>query len=103
MIEEAEAELRTASTAGRIGRFQLEAAIQSVHAQRRHRGRTEWHALVALYDALVRMTVALGAKVGQAAARAEVEGAGTGLALLDRMVDAYEDCYHSLAGTVRAA
>ena len=34
MIHQAECELRNASTFGKLGRFQLEAAIQSVHAQR---------------------------------------------------------------------
>ena len=55
MIEEAEARLVRAgelSEAGRIGRYQLEAAVQAVHAARRLTGRTDWPALVTLYDAL---------------------------------------------------
>src|SRR6266851_4725536 len=42
LIEEAEGHLAEASSRGRTGRFQLEAAIQSVHAERARSGRTEW-------------------------------------------------------------
>ncbi len=54
MIEEAEARLRRAGELSeeRIGRYQLEAAVQAVHAARRLTGRTDWAALVTLYDAL---------------------------------------------------
>jgi len=40
-IDEAERLLQRANTYGRIGRFQLEAAVQSVHAARRTTGRTD--------------------------------------------------------------
>src|SRR5262245_15275627 len=40
MIREAEVELSAAARMGRIGRFQLEAAIQSVHCERAWTGRT---------------------------------------------------------------
>ena len=65
---EAERYLHTASQAGRIGRFQLMAAIQSVHAQRLSSGRIEWGAIAQLYEGLVRLHPTLGALVGQAAA-----------------------------------
>ncbi len=42
LIEEAERHLAEASKYGRPGRFQLEAAIQSVHAERARGGRVEW-------------------------------------------------------------
>lgn len=42
MIEEAEGILAAASRARRPGRFQLEAAIQSVHARRAATGDTDW-------------------------------------------------------------
>src|SRR5207302_6987657 len=38
MIEEAEGELTAATAKARLGRFQLEAAIQSVHAERARSG-----------------------------------------------------------------
>lgn len=83
MIEEAERCLRNAAQAGRIGRYQLEAAIQSVHAQRAWTGRTEWEEIALLYEGLVRLAPTIGALVGRAAAVAEAYGPDKGLALLD--------------------
>ena len=85
MIEEAEQALFLAAKQARPGRFQTEAAIQSVHAERLHSGRTDWHALVSFYDALVRRVPTLGARIGLAASIAEVEGPQAGLALLNEI------------------
>src|SRR5580704_5428905 len=49
LIEEAESHLAAASSRGRAGRFQLEGAIQSVHAERARSGRTEWTAIMLFY------------------------------------------------------
>lgn len=83
MIVEAERYLHTAAQAGGIGRFQLMAAIQSVHAQRLWTGRTEWEAIAQLYEGLVRKHPALGALVGRAAAVAEAYGPERGMILLE--------------------
>ena len=85
MIEEAEHHLRTAAQGKRIGRFQLEAAIQSVHAQRAWTSRTEWEEIALLYEGLVGIAPTIGAIVGRAAAVAEARGPETGLALLDEI------------------
>jgi RNA polymerase sigma-70 factor (ECF subfamily) len=82
-IAEAERELMLAGAAQRPGRFQLEAAIQSVHAERARTGATDWSAIATLYEGLVRLVPTLGAQVGRAAAFAEVHGAAMALALLD--------------------
>ncbi len=82
MIGEAEAALRAAAGMGRLGRYQLEAAIQSAHAQRGLIGRTPWHGIATLYEGLVRLSPTVGALVGRAAAVAEAEDAAKGLALL---------------------
>ena len=83
MIEEAEGELTAAFQMQRPGRFQIEAAIQSVHAERAHTGRTDWAAIAAFYDQLMQLAPSIGAAVARAAAHAEVSGPETGLALLD--------------------
>ncbi|NOU96397.1 RNA polymerase subunit sigma-70 [Paenibacillus sp. LMG 31456] len=83
MIKEAEHCLSNAAQAGRIGRFQLEAAIQSVHAQRAWTGRTEWEEIALLYEGLVRLAPTIGALVGRAAAVAEARGVDKGLVLLE--------------------
>jgi predicted RNA polymerase sigma factor len=99
-IEEAEWRLRNASQACAIGRFQLEAAIQSVHAQRARTGRTDWEAVALLYEGLVRLAPTIGAVVGRAAAVAEARGAAAGWALLSsipaEMVQNYQP-YWALA------
>jgi predicted RNA polymerase sigma factor len=82
-IAEAERHLDEASRRGRIGRFQLEAAIQSVHAERSRSGGIQWNAIVAFYQQLIRMSPTLGTRTGYAAAVAEAKGAEAGLATLD--------------------
>ncbi len=83
LIEEAESHLAAAATHGRSGRFQLEAAIQSVHAERAHSGRTNCAAIALFYRQLVQISPTLGVKVGCAAAVAEAQGPEAGLAVLD--------------------
>ncbi len=95
MIQEAEAALRNAVRAGKIGRYQLEAAIQSAHIEGARAGAVPWAAIVGLYDALVQLTGSPVASINRALAVAEVEGAATGLAALnavsaDRRLDAYQ-------------
>ncbi|WP_173115752.1 hypothetical protein [Paenibacillus qinlingensis] len=63
----------------------LEAAIQSVHAQRAWTGRTEWKAIALLYEGLVRIAPTIGAIVGRAAAVAEARGAEMGMVLLEEV------------------
>jgi predicted RNA polymerase sigma factor len=83
LIEEAERHLGEASTRGRTGRFQLEAAIQSVHAGRARSGGIEWNAIMMFYEQLIRISPTLGTQTGCAAAVAEAKGAEAGLAVLD--------------------
>jgi len=78
MIDEAEQLLNAAALAGNPGRFQLEAAIQSVHAQRARTGRVDWEAIALMYEGLVRLAPTVGALVGRAAAVAEAHGAAAG-------------------------
>jgi predicted RNA polymerase sigma factor len=85
LIQEAETELSRAAAFGRPGRFQLEAAIQSVHAGRRVSGRTEWPVVAQLYRALREAAPTVGAAVGEAGARLQCGGAAGALALLDEL------------------
>jgi len=83
LIEEAERHLAEASRQHRTGRFQLEAAIQSVHAERASSGRTKWLAIVRFYEQLILISPTLGTRTGYAAAVAEAIGPESGLAVLD--------------------
>lgn len=88
LIDEAEARLMAAgglSGADGIGRYQLEAAIQAVHAARRVTGRTDWPALVMLYDALALVAASPAVAVSRAVALAAIEGPLAALGELDRI------------------
>jgi RNA polymerase sigma-70 factor (ECF subfamily) len=83
MIAEAEAVLRRAGAMGVIGRFQLEAAVQSAHVVRRQTGQADWPAIERLYAALEAMTDSPVVTINRAIAVAETKGAACGLAVLD--------------------
>jgi RNA polymerase sigma-70 factor (ECF subfamily) len=83
LIDEAERHLDEASSRGRAGRLQLEAAIQSVHAERARSGGIQWNAIMMFYEQLMRISPTLGTRTGYAAAVAEAKGAEAGLAALD--------------------
>jgi RNA polymerase sigma-70 factor, ECF subfamily len=85
MIEEAEAALRQASRANLIGRYQLEAAIQSAHIAGARAGAPHWSEILALYDALLEVTASPVAAINRALVLAEVESPGAGLAALDAL------------------
>jgi RNA polymerase sigma-70 factor (ECF subfamily) len=82
---EAERLLRKAAQADRLGRFQLEAAIQSAHAARRGRGEADWAAIVTLYDGLAAFTASPVVQLNRAAAIARRDGAEAGLTALDAL------------------
>jgi RNA polymerase sigma-70 factor (ECF subfamily) len=82
-IGEAETALRRAGAMGMIGRYQLEAAIQSAHVSRRGDGRPNWPAVVKLYNALLELTGSPVAAINRAIAVAEIEGPGAALAILN--------------------
>jgi RNA polymerase sigma-70 factor, ECF subfamily len=84
-IAEAEGLLFRASRMGRIGRFQLEAAVQSAHAARRLTGRTDWAAILRLYDALLTQTGSTVVAINRAVVCGELHGPAAGLAELDHL------------------
>ena len=83
MIDEAEAVLRRASGLAVIGRYQLEAAVQSVHAARRVTGRTDWAVIEQLYSALSSIVDSVVVAINHAVAIGQAEGPEAGLARLD--------------------
>ncbi len=85
LIEEAEALLLRASRLGALGRYQLEAAVQSAHALRRHIGHSDWTAVERLYEALAAMTDSPVVAINRAIAVAETRGPAAGLAALDEV------------------
>src|SRR5712692_3952937 len=79
LIEEAERHLAEASSRGCAGRFQLEAAIQSVHAESARSGRNARTAIVLFYAQMIRISPTLGTRTGYAAAVGEANGPEAGL------------------------
>lgn len=82
MIAQAEALLQRASRLRTLGRYQLEAAVQSAHVARCRTGAANWEQVVAIYDALLAMTESPVVGINRALAVAEVRGAEAGLAAL---------------------
>jgi RNA polymerase sigma-70 factor, ECF subfamily len=85
MIDEAESLLSRASACEGMGRYRLEAAVQSAHAVRRYAGRTDWNAIEQLYDALCALTGSPVAALNRAVAMAETRGAAAGLLAIEEL------------------
>jgi RNA polymerase sigma-70 factor, ECF subfamily len=85
LIIEAEGLLITAARHGTFGRFQCEAAIQSVHAQRGITGSTNYDALKSLYSLLAQHTPSVGVHVARAGVYVEAGQPSAGLELLDKI------------------
>lgn len=83
MIIEAEALLTEAAKAQTFGRYQTEAAIQSVHVQRPFFGATNYEALRQLYALLVSRHLSLGAFIGYAGVLLKLDDAQGALGILD--------------------
>jgi RNA polymerase sigma-70 factor (ECF subfamily) len=85
LIDEAEQRLRAAARAGRPGRFQWEAAIQSAHCQRMYGGSTPWPVVASLYGRLVEVHGTVGAAIGHAVATAEAGAPEVAIRMLDAL------------------
>jgi predicted RNA polymerase sigma factor len=82
MIAAAESQLARAATLGRMGRYQLEAALQSAHVHRRRTGAQNWPEIVELYDALWTITGSPVVAINRALALAETAGTAAALEAL---------------------
>lgn len=87
MIDEAETLLRRAGAMNAMGRYQLEAAIQSAHAARVRTGQSDWSAVAQLYDALFAMSGSPVAALNRALAIAELSGPRIAMMELDQIAN----------------
>jgi predicted RNA polymerase sigma factor len=85
MIDEAETILHRVSALGSIGRFQLEAALQSAHVYRCRTGQANWGEVLQLYDGLLAVAGSPVVVINRALALAELHGAGAGLDALEEV------------------
>ena len=83
MIARAEELLHRAGAMGAIGRYQLEAAVQSAHVDRRRTGRENWGSVIELYDALLAISGSPVVAVNRALAVAELDGVAAALDAMD--------------------
>ncbi len=84
-IDEAERLLSRANRLEGTGRYQIEAALQSVHCARRHSGCTDWPAIAQLYDVLSRLAYSPVVEINRAIAHAECDKTSLALAMLERL------------------
>ncbi len=85
MIQEAESLILRASEFGQVGRYQLEAALQSAHVYRRQTGYDNWEDVLHLYDELFALGASPVVAINRALAVAEVHGVDAGLKVLDEI------------------
>lgn len=93
MIGRAETLLREAADKNAMGKFQLEAAIQSVHCARAKTGMTDWPAILALYDGILALGPTLVAEINRALAVLQVNGAEAALSALNAISSARVEAY----------
>src|SRR6202044_679159 len=79
---------------GQPGRYQLQAAINAVHSLAPDFDRTDWHAIMTLYDQLYALTPTPVVALNRAVALAEVRGSVAGLAAVDDLRSSGLDGYY---------
>lgn len=77
--------MRRAASIGRSGPYQLMAAIHLTHARRKAEARTDWAAILKLYDLLSQLRPGPVVAINRAIALARVEGAEAGLAAIEAL------------------
>jgi RNA polymerase sigma-70 factor (ECF subfamily) len=85
LIAEARQLVEACLRRARVGPYQLQAAINAVHAEAAGVDSTDWARIVALYDQLVAVTPTPVVALNRAIAVAEVHGPRTGLELVDEL------------------
>ncbi|MDH4112124.1 MAG: RNA polymerase sigma factor [Actinomycetota bacterium] len=102
MIAEGHAIVRACIRRGRPGPYQLQAAIQAVHAAAATFEATDWPQIVALYDQLLALSPTPVVALNRAIALAEVLGPAEGLAAVDAIPPGLETSHllHAARGTM---
>jgi predicted RNA polymerase sigma factor len=85
MIAEAEAILQSAGAMNSIGRYQLEAALQSAHVYRCRTSHANWAEIVQLYDSLFALAGSPVIAINRALAVAELHGPKAALEALEKI------------------
>ena len=70
---------------GRVGKYQLQAAIAALHCEARTASETDWRQIVALYEELMRLSSSPVIALNHAAAAAMADGLEKGLKLIEEI------------------
>jgi RNA polymerase sigma-70 factor, ECF subfamily len=102
LIEEGQAIVRRCLRRNRPGAYQLQAAINAVHADASTVEQTDWSQLVALYDHLLAVAPTPVVALNRAIAIGEVQGPAAALALVDELeLDNYYPFHATRADLLR--
>jgi RNA polymerase sigma-70 factor (ECF subfamily) len=102
LIAEGAGRLEQALASRRIGPYTLQAAIAAAHAHAATAEATDWQAIVALYDVMVRLDASPVMQLNRAAAVSMRDGPAEGLALMDALLAAGDLDDYYLAHSARA-
>ncbi len=102
LIEEGQAIVRRCLRRNQPGAYQLQAAINAVHADAATIKATDWSQIVALYDQLLVVAPTPVVALNRAVAIGEVQGAAAALALVDELdLDNYHPFHATRADLLR--
>ena len=102
LIEEGQAIVRACLRRNQPGAYQLQAAINAVHADAATSEETDWPQIVALYDQLLAVAPTPVVALNRAVAVGEVQGAAAALALVDELsLDGYYAFHATRADLLR--
>ena len=99
-IEEGTALIERALRRGRVGPYQIQAAIAALHAEAATPQQTDWPQIATLYAMLARVAPGPVVELNRAVAVGMAQGPEAGLAIIERLDGAGElDGYHLLEST----
>ena len=101
-IREGKSQLERALASPPIGPYTIQAAIAAVHADAATAADTDWHQIVELYDALLRIEPSPVVALNQAVAVAMRDGPEAGLDLIDDILASGDLADYHLAHAARA-
>jgi RNA polymerase sigma-70 factor (ECF subfamily) len=102
LIEEGQAIVRRCLRRNRPGAYQLQAAINAVHADAPTVEETDWSQIIALYDQLLAVAPTPVVALNRAIAIGEVQGPAAALALVDELdLDNYHPFHATRADLLR--
>jgi RNA polymerase sigma-70 factor, ECF subfamily len=94
LVAEGRAIMHACVRRGNPGPYQIQAAVNAVHSVAPRFDRTDWHAILTLYEQLYALTPTPVVALNRAVALAEVSGPAVGLAALENLRSSGLDSYY---------